>query len=194
MWKSNMARGVSVPLLVSLGGARWARRVRCSGVPPGEVLPADAQLLLPGPACDQGLPHVRAGHHRAARGFLHHVHPSGGPGDFRHALPREGRRHSPRGLRTGFPEAAVGCSLFHSYYLQVGPPAAFSSISSRSAQPAIFLSLSRRIRKVWRKETLSLGGNPHPAQKRPLPPLCLPPKSIVRPPCHRMGQVLRGRS
>lgn len=32
---------------------------------------------------------------------------------------------------------------------------------------------------MWRKETLSLGGNPHPAQKRPLPP-SLPPSEVHR--------------
>lgn len=102
-----MTRGVSVPLLVSWGVGPGARRAQCSVVPPGEVPPADAQPLLPGPARDQGLPRVRAGRHWAARGLLHHVHPSGGPEDFRQALPQEGRRHSPRGLRTGFAEAAV---------------------------------------------------------------------------------------
>lgn len=82
-----------------------------------QVLSADTQSLLSGPACDQRLPGLCTGCHRAACGLLHHVHPPGGPGDFCSASPQEGRR-GPRGLRCGLPSR----SQFYGHYLQAETP------------------------------------------------------------------------
>lgn len=108
--------------------------LRCSASPPSQKSwvnsslgrnrrgpSPDAQSLLPGATGDQGLPPICTGCYRFAGGFIYHVHPPGGPGDFHQESPQDGRL-GPSGLRMDLPETEVSCSLFHSDCLLVGTP------------------------------------------------------------------------